>query len=229
MAILGYDMIQDGDRILVAISGGADSFSLLKLLSGPQVDATNSISILAVYLDMGFGGASQSGEKMLRDYLRGNGCQFYTESTQIGRIALSPANRKNPCFLCSRLHRKRLYEITWERGCNKIAFGHHRDDIIETFLLNLLFSRELSTMVPNQVVFRGLFRVIPPLAYIEEKLLKSFTQECGFPIVENNCRWAKKSMRSFVKGLLTELDPEDRGIKENTFKSPKDVKKEFLL
>jgi tRNA 2-thiocytidine biosynthesis protein TtcA len=228
-AILDYNMIQDGDRILIAISGGADSFSLLKLLSGSQIVVTYSISILAVHLDMGFDGASQSQDKILRDYLQGNGYQFHIESTQIGRIAQSPANRKNPCFLCSRLRRKRLYEIAWERGCNKIAFGHHKDDIIETFFLNLLFSRELSTMVPNQKVFQGLFRIIRPLTYIEERLLKNFAQECDFPILENNCPVAKKSQRTFVKGLLAEFDLEDRRIKKNIFKSLRNVKREFLL
>ncbi len=228
-AILDYEMIQDDDRVLVAISGGSDSFSLLKLLSGPKVKVPNSISILAVYLDMGFDAKSQSREKLLQQYLRENGYQFYIESTQIGRIAQSPANKKNPCFLCSRLRRKRLYEIAWERGCNKIAFGHHKDDIIETFLLNLLYSRELSTMVPNQVVFRGLFRLIRPLAYVEEKLLKDFAQECQFPILEDNCPVAKRTKRTFVKGLLEELNREDGRIKENIFKALKNVKRDFLL
>jgi len=84
-------------------------------------------------------------------------------------------------------------------------------------------------MVPNQEVFQGLFRIIRPLVYIEERLLKDFAQECDFPIVENNCPWAKKSKRAFVKGLLRRLDQEDGKIKENIFKSLKNVKRKFLL
>jgi len=221
-AILDYGMIQNGDKVLVAISGGADSFSLLRFLSGPQIEVSYSISLLAVHLDMGFDGM---GKGILRNYLLGNGYQFYSESTQIGEIAQSPANRKTLCFLCSRLRRKRLYEIAWERGCNKIAVGHHRDDIIETFLLNLLFSWELSTMVPNQEVFR----IIRPLAYIEERWLKSSAQGYDFPILENNCPVAKRSKGAFVKELLRGLDEEDGRIRENIFKSPKRVKPEFLL
>jgi tRNA 2-thiocytidine biosynthesis protein TtcA len=189
-AILDFQMIEEGDRLLVGVSGGADSFALLDLLDSPMI-STPKFSLLAVNIDMGFD-ISYSGYNALEKYLQGNNYRYIMEKTDIGLLAHSDYNRKNPCFLCSRLRRKRIFEIAAAEGCNKIAFAHHRDDIIETLLINMFYGREISTMVPNQKIFGGKLHIIRPLAYLREELIKKYQRERVFPTVENDCPTSKK-------------------------------------
>jgi tRNA 2-thiocytidine biosynthesis protein TtcA len=151
------------------------------------------------------------------------------EKTDFGPLAHSDYNKKNPCFLCSRLRRKRIFEIAAERGCNKIAFAHHRDDIIETLLINMFYAREISTMVPNQSIFAGKLHIIRPLAYIREVLVKKYAVERRFPAIENRCPTSKTSRRLYIKNLLNELEKENKDIRHNIFKSLHHVKQDYLL
>ena len=179
-AVMDYGMIAAGDRVLVGVSGGMDSMALLDLLNTPMIYVP-SFSLVAVHIDRGFDPAYE-GYDMLEGYLRQGGYDYVMEKTDIGPLSHSDYNRKNPCFLCSRLRRKRIFEIAAEKGCNKIAFAHHRDDIIETLLINLFYGREISTMVPNQTIFGGKLHIIRPLAYIREGLVKKYAKERGFPV-----------------------------------------------
>ncbi len=226
-AILDFGMIEEGDRLLVGVSGGADSFALLDLLDSPMI-FTPKFSFLAVNIDMGFD-ISYSGYNALEKYLRENNYRYVMEKTDIGLLAHSDFNKKNPCFLCSRLRRKRIFEIAASEGCNKIAFAHHRDDIIETLLINMFYGREISTMVPNQRIFGGKLHIIRPLAYLPEELIKKYQRERLFPIMENNCPTSKKSRRMYVKNLLNELAKENKAIRENIFKAMSHVKPDYLL
>jgi tRNA 2-thiocytidine biosynthesis protein TtcA len=183
-AILDYKMIRKGDRLLAAVSGGADSLTLLTLLCGPQVSVPEDIEVVAVYLDLGFREEERSAWRRLEEHFQNLGCGYVMEKTDIGPQAHRPEQRKNPCFLCARQRRRRLFEIAQEQGCNKVLLGHHRDDIIETFFLNVLFSREISTMVPKQEVFSGRFQILRPMAYLEEDLIKRFAREHLLPVVE---------------------------------------------
>ena len=140
-----------------------------------------------------------------------------------------PENSKNPCFLCSRWRREKLYEIADQLDCSKIAMAHHRDDIIETFLMNIFFSREISTMVPKQPVFKGRFHIIRPLAYIEEKLLQQYAWKNNFPVIDNPCPENRQSKRRFIKDLLKQLELEEPTVNHNIFQALKNVKPEFLL
>ena len=151
------------------------------------------------------------------------------EKTDIGVYAHGPENRKNPCFLCSRLRRKRLFEIAKDRGCNKIALAHHRDDIIETLLLNLFFAREISGMVPNLSFFGGEFHIVRPLAYIREVLVKKYARERNFPVIENRCPSSGTSKRIFIKRLLDDLEKENKDVRNNIFLALQHVKPEYLL
>ena len=157
------------------------------------------------------------------------GLATLSEVTDTGDIAHSEVNRKNPCFLCARMRRQRLYELADAENCNKIAFGHHKDDIIETFLLNIFYGREISTMLPKQSVFGGKFFLIRPLAYIFESELKAFAREQRFNVIKNGCPTEPVSKRSYVKKLLEQLERDYRGTKENIFKSLKNVKPDYLL
>jgi len=228
-AVLDYHMLQPGDRLLVAVSGGADSLSLLTLLCGPMVTVTEDIDLLAVHVDLGFGGPAEKGCNRLERHFQKLNCAYVMEKTRIGIRAHGQENRKNPCFLCARLRKKRLFEIENQAGCNKVVMGHHKDDIVETFFLNVLFGREISTMVPNQEVFAGKFRIIRPLAYIEEYLLKAFAEESRLPVIPNSCPTYRTSRRAKVKELLAQLEREYPGARDNVFRALGNVKTDYLL
>ena len=226
-AVLDFNMIAEGDRVLVGISGGADSLALLDLLDSPMIFVPK-FSILAVNIDMGFD-SSYNGFNILERYLEDNNYKYIMEKTDIGPLAHSDYNKKNPCFLCSRLRRKRIFEIAAAEGCNKIAFAHHRDDIIETLLINMFYGREISTMMSNQKIFGGKLHIIRPLAYLREELVKKYSGERQFPTVENACPTSSNSRRFYVKNLLNALEKDNKDIRDNIFKAMGHVKTDYLL
>ncbi|PKN76802.1 MAG: tRNA 2-thiocytidine(32) synthetase TtcA [Deltaproteobacteria bacterium HGW-Deltaproteobacteria-10] len=226
-AVLDYEMIEEGDRLLIGVSGGADSFALLDLLDSPMVFVPK-FSFIAVNIDMGFD-PDYVAYNQLEKYLQENNYPYIMEKTDVGLLAHSDYNKKNPCFLCSRLRRKRIFEIAAAEGCNKIAFAHHRDDIIETLLINMFYGREISTMMPNQSIFDGKLHIIRPLAYLKEELVKKYSRERQFPTVKNCCPTSHTSKRVYVKNLLNELELDNKEIRENIYKAMSHVKPEYLL
>ena len=226
-AIMDYGMIAPGDRLLVGLSGGADSLALLDLLDSPMVHVP-SFGLQVVHIDPGFD-PTYTGYRILETYLKAGGYNYVMEKMDYGPLAHSDYNKKNPCFLCSRLRRKRIFEIADERGCNKIAFAHHRDDIVETLLLNMFYSREISTMVPNQRIFAGKLHIIRPLACIREGLVKKYAVERRFPVIENACPTSKTSRRLYIKNLLDALEKENKDIRDNIYRSLHHVKQDYLL
>lgn len=225
-AIHDYDMIQDGDRILVGLSGGADSLALAWMLAERRPRIRVHYELKAVYIDPGFEGGAGDTLKPFCDQLE---ILLRTEITDYGILSHSPANRENPCFLCAHLRRKRLFEIAAELGCNKLALGHNKDDVIETLFLNMCYSGEISTMRPAQMLFDGRFTVIRPLAYAEASLVRRFAREYHLPVVANPCPSANGSRRAEVKSLLGELYRRNRKVKGNIFRSMRRVKPEYLL
>ena len=225
-AVLDYGMIAAGDRVMVGVSGGMDSMALLDLLNSPMVYVP-PFSLVAVHIDCGFD-PGYAGYAELERHLQGGGYDSVLEKTDIGPLAHSEVNRKNPCFLCSRLRRKRIFEIAAERGCNKIAFAHHKDDIIETLMINLFYGREISTMMPDQPIFGGELHIIRPLAYLSEALVKKYAQERGFPVIENGCPSSRTSKRRVVKDLLNELGRDNPQIRDNIWKAMGHVKPDYL-
>ena len=226
-AVMDYGMITEGDRVLVGVSGGSDSLALLDLLNTPMV-FTPSFELFAVHVDLGFDPEGADASRM-EGHLREGGYRHIVARTAIGPLSHGPVNRKNPCFLCSRLRRKRIFEAAEELGCNRIAFAHHRDDIVETVLLNMFFAREISTMVPNQPIFRGKLSIIRPLAYIREPLLKKYAGERGFSTVENRCPTSRMSKRRYIKELLDRVESDNRDVRDNIFRALGRVKADYLL
>ena len=222
-----YGMIEPGDRILIGVSGGTDSMALLDLLRTPKYSITGDYSVLAAHIDLGFEGSGED-SALLESYLKDAGIDYVIDRTDIGPLSHSEVNRKNPCFLCSRLRRRRLFEIADDRGCNKIALAHHRDDMIETLLLNMFYSREISTMMPMQQIFGGTLHIIRPLAYIREELVKKFARERQFPIAGNRCPTSGNSRRRYIKELLNELEKDNRLIRDNLFRAMKNVKMDYM-
>ena len=146
-AIHDHKMIRDGDHIIVAVSGGKDSMTLLWLLSERIQRIPIEYKITAVHVDPGFG--ADSGAQMEK-FFSGKGFEYRVIQSDIGPRAHGPENRENPCFLCSRLRRKLLFQLAADMGCHRIAFGHHKDDLIETFFLNVFYGASISTFLRSR-------------------------------------------------------------------------------
>jgi tRNA 2-thiocytidine biosynthesis protein TtcA len=229
-AVLKHGMLGEGDRVLVGVSGGADSLTLLKLITGPLLFAPRPEFVLAVYVDLGFPGTNGRAAQIMKEHFEKEGVSYRIENSNIGLLSHSDYNRKaSPCFLCSRLRRRKLFELARENRCNKLALAHNKDDVIETLLLNLFFGREISTMIPFQSYFQGEFHLIRPFAYTDEALLKRFAREAGLPVMENPCPTANATKRKYIKDLVKKLDKDHRGVRENIFKAMMHVKPDYLL
>jgi tRNA 2-thiocytidine biosynthesis protein TtcA len=204
-AIADHALIQSGDRILVAMSGGKDSYAMCVLLRALQAKAPVRFDLLAVHLDQGQPGYDGA---PLERWLASEGIphKVLHENTYDIVIDKIPEG-KTYCSLCSRLRRGILYRAAGELGCNKIALGHHRDDALETLLLNLFFGGKLASMPPRLVSDDGRFVVIRPLAYAAESDLAAFAEEREFPILPCKlCGSQQDAQRKHMKALLTELE-----------------------
>lgn len=225
-AIHRYDMIEDGDRIVVGLSGGKDSLTLIWMLNERRSRITIHYDLFAVHIEPGFDGGFSSSLKAYCDTI---GIPLRIEYTDYGLQGHSSENRENPCFLCSRLRRKRLFEIADELGCTKLALGHNKDDIIETLFMNICYAGEISTMVPSQSFFDQTFTVIRPLAFVDEELIDRFSKDQSFPDFKNPCPSAGQSKRSEIKMLLKTFYSTNRKIKGNIFRSMSHVRNDYLL
>ena len=221
-----YRMLADGDRIAVGLSGGKDSWALLWLLAELQNRAPVKFELLPIHIDPGFEGGAAD---VIADHGRTMGFRVHIEHTDHGLVAHSEINRENPCFLCSRLRRKRLFEIAGDLDCPKLALAHNKDDIIETMFLNMCYAGEMSTMMPYQPFFEGRLTVIRPLAYVDEDALERFATQMRWPVRENPCPSAGRSKRAEIKAQLKQLYACNKKIKGNIFRSMRHVKPEYLL
>ena len=224
-AIHDYDMIRDGDRILVGLSGGSDSLTMLWMLAERRKRVRVAFQLFAVYIDPGFGAVADA----LQPFCERLEIPLRTELTDYGIVSHGPSNRENPCFLCAHLRRKRLFQIAAELGCNTLALGHNKDDVIETLFLNICYSGEISTMRPAQDLFNGRFKVIRPMAYADEQLIRRFARNWRLPVIANPCPSAGNSRRASIKDLLQQLYRSNRKIKGNIFHAMRHVKPEYLL
>ena len=225
-AIHRYGLIQDGDRILVGVSGGKDSLTLLTLLSERAKRVPIHYELLAVHVDLGI---DPIGVDMVKEFFEARKIAYHIEPTRIAELATGPENRENPCFLCSWERRKRIFSLAQRFGCNKVAFGHHKDDIIETLLLNIFYSAEISTMLPIQPLFNGKITLIRPLALLEERKIERFAKEMGLPYFPCGCPASERSKRKRVKKLISELEKENRRVKGNIFRALSNIKMDYML
>ncbi|HME45250.1 MAG TPA: ATP-binding protein [Syntrophorhabdales bacterium] len=222
-AIWDYRMIQDGDRILLAVSGGKDSLSLLRIMRERMKFVPIKYEIIACHVDMGFEWVRKDS---LIEHFEREGVQYVvTQPTD----ALYKEGETFGCFWCSWTRRKRFYAMAKELGCSKIALGHHMDDITETLLLNLFFGGEICTMRPYQEMFGGEVALIRPLAYVEEQELVRFAESLGLPVIKSQCPHGKKSKRRLAKGMIKEAEQHYGNVKKNIFRSLQRVRPEYLL
>ncbi len=225
-AIHQYQMIQDGDRILVGVSGGKDSLTLLTLLSERMERVPIRYELIAVHIDLGF---QSPAAELLKEFFEAKKITYHIEPTRIAELATGPENRENPCFLCAWERRKRVFSLAGRFGCNKVAFGHHKDDVVETLLLNSFYSAEISTMLPVQPMFGGKITLIRPLVLLEEKKTERFAKEMGLPYFPCGCPASPRSKRKEVKELLRALERQNPRIKGNIFHSLSNVKMDYTF
>lgn len=227
-AIADFNMIEAGDRVMVCLSGGKDSYGLLDLLLSLQSRAPVAFELVAVNLDQGHPGFPKD---TLPNYLRDLGVDFHIEEQDTYSIVkrVIPEGQ-TMCSLCSRLRRGTLYRVASELKATKIALGHHRDDILQTFFLNLFFGGTLKSMPPKLVSDDGRHTVIRPLAYVEEEDLQAWAVHKAFPIIPCDlCGSQENLQRQQVKAMLKSWERQHPGRVESMFKALANVKPSHLL
>lgn len=226
-AIADFKMIEDGDRVMVCLSGGKDSYALLDILRNLQAHAQTRFDLVAVNLDQ-----KQPGfpEEVLPRYLSATDVPFrIVEQDTYSVVKRVIAEGKTTCSLCSRLRRGVLYRVAGELGATKIALGHHRDDILETLFLNLFYGGKLKTMPPKLVSDDGRNIVIRPLAYCKEKDLAEYAEIENFPIIPCNLCGSQKNMqRQAVKEMLQQWDKKFPGRLETMFTALQNIQPSHL-
>src|SRR5215813_8952022 len=228
-AITDFTLIEDGDRIMVGLSGGKDSWALMQTLDNLRQRAPIRFTLIAVNVDSGYkdfkhGAIAKACEE--------RGWEYRIEHTSIGDVMddLLEANA-TPCSLCARLRRGVLYRLAADVGATKIALGHHADDFIETLLLNLFFSGTLKAMPARLVSDNGEHVVIRPLVYVTEEEARDYTQECELPVIGCCCPACGDLglQRQRVKRLVMELDREHPGVKSSMLRALANVMPRHLL
>ncbi|MBX9766205.1 MAG: tRNA 2-thiocytidine(32) synthetase TtcA, partial [Bdellovibrionales bacterium] len=232
-AIADFKLIEEGDKILVAVSGGKDSWVMLSILNDLKKRAPVNFDIIAVNIDQGWAGFRQD---VVEDFLADREIPFHMEDFDIaGIIAEKNEPGKTPCSMCSRLRRGSLYGLSQKLGCNKIALGHHLDDFIETLLLNQFFIGRLASMAPKLYAEDGKNIVIRPLVYVEEKDIVQYAKDLEVPIVCCQCPLMCGETvhgdykRRFVKKLVETLEGKIPDIRRSLMASLTNVKPSHLL
>jgi tRNA 2-thiocytidine biosynthesis protein TtcA len=222
-AIMDYRMLSDGDKVAVAVSGGKDSLTLLKILQDRQKFVPIKYELLALHVDMGY---PRSISAKLEKYFKKQKVRYHI----IKSDDLKNTPRKDiNCFWCSWNRRKNLFQAADKLGYNKIALGHHKDDIVETILMNMFFQGEISAMKPKQELFKGKIMIIRPLAYVEESMIRKFAQKEKLPHDTCICPNSAVSHRAEVGKIIAGLEKTCPEVKTNIFKSLQRIKKDYLL
>jgi tRNA 2-thiocytidine biosynthesis protein TtcA len=225
-AIHHYGLIADGDRIVVAVSGGKDSLLLLWLLRERLARVPIHYELLAVHIDLGF---DPEPAARLKAFFQREGFTYRIITTDYGLRAHSSENRENPCFWCARLRRTALFKEAQQLGCRKIAFGHNQDDFIETFFLNICYSGQVAGMVPRQPFFSGEVVVIRPLALVASTKVEKLSARLGLPVVQNPCPSSQLNKRQELRIFLETLYRRNRKVRGNIFHAMSHVNSEYLL
>lgn len=209
-----YKMIEDGDKIAVGLSGGKDSSTLLKLLKEYQRFSPERFELVAITVDLGFNG-KQGDFTVFENYCKELGVEYHIVRTQIGEVVFDVRKEKSPCALCAKMRKGALYGKAAELGCNKVALGHHADDLIETMLLSLFYEGRLSTFSPKSFLDRSGLTLIRPMLFIKESFIKPFASD--LPVKESLCPANDNTKREYAKEVLAHISKEVPNIREMMF------------
>ena len=208
-----YEMIEDGDKIAVGISGGKDSLVLLKLLAALRSYHNKKFTLQAITIDMGLGMDYSGIEDMCREL----DVPYTIIKTEIGPIIFDYRKEKNPCSMCSKMRRGALNQALLDLDCNKLALGHHFDDAVETFMMSLIYEGRISCFQPVTHLDRTGVIQIRPMLYIHEKTVASFAQRENLPVLQNRCPVDKHTKREEIKDLIFRLAKDYPDLKERIF------------
>lgn len=222
-AIADYNLIEDKDKVLVAVSGGKDSLSLLKLLNERKKWAPIEYELIAMHVETDYRCSGCVHTKNLKDIFEDCGVKYHFE-----KIKVRDQKRNVSCFWCSWNRRKALFTAADRFGCNKVALGHHKDDIIETLLLNMFYHGEFAAMNPCQELFGGKITIIRPLSYVEEAVLKRFAKESRFLSGLCRCPNSKVSKRRMMKDFVKKVEKDCSYVRTNLFRAMSRVNKDYI-
>lgn len=211
-AINDYNLIEDGDKIAVGLSGGKDSLTLLHLLNSYKKFSPQKFELIAITLNPG-GVDNAPLHKLCKDLE----IPFHEIQTDIQKIVFEIRKENNPCSLCAKLRRGALHNNAKELGCNKVALGHHKDDAIETLMLSLSYEGRINCFSPKTFMDKENITLIRPMVYIEEASIKNIVNNYNFPVIHNPCPVDKKTRREDMKNLIFELNGRIPGFKNNLF------------
>ena len=213
-AVDDYNMIENGDRIAVGISGGKDSLCLLEALAEMRRFYPRHYEIVAITVDMGFEGADYS---EIEEFCRRINVKYVVQPSDIAKIVFDIRKEPNPCSLCAKLRRGLLHSAAQENGCNKVALGHHFDDAVETFMMNMFFEGRLGCFSPKSYLSNRKLGLIRPLLYATEKDVVYFTNKRKLPVVKSLCPEDHATERENMKKLLAEIERSNKGLRHRIF------------
>jgi len=213
-AIDDYDMIEHGEKVTVALSGGKDSALLLKGMAKLSEFHPKNFSVCAVYIDLGFGNTDIDAIKRLCDDTKVELC---IKRTEIGKIIFEHRREKNPCALCAKMRRGAIHNAALEMGSHKIALGHHMDDAVETFMMNLMYESRIGCFQPVTYLSRKDVTVIRPMIYMNEREIKGAVKRLNIPVMKSPCPVDGTTKRENTKQLLKELSREHPHIRQSIF------------
>ena len=212
--ITKYKMINDGDKIAVGVSGGKDSVALLKTLSAYRRFSPEKFSLVAITIDLNFK-SNPADFTPIENLCKELDIPYIVEKTDIGEIVFSVRKESNPCALCSKMRKGALYDLAVKNGCNKVALGHHANDLIDTMFLSLFYEGRLSTFAPKSFLDRTNLTLIRPFIMAEEMDITAFAK--NLPIVQNRCPADKNTKRQFIKNVISDISKQIPNIREMVF------------
>ena len=213
-ALDDFKMIESGDRIAVGISGGKDSLALLYALAGLRQFYSEKFEIIAVTVDAGYGEFNLVEIKNLCEQLD---VEFYVVKTEIAEIVRQKVLKGTYCSLCAKLRKGALNSFAKEKGCNKVAYAHHKDDLIETMILSLVYEGQFFSFAPLMYYKEAGISVIRPLVYIDEAEIRGFRDSYNLPCVKNPCPHDGKTWREYVKKLIAGMQKDNPSVKDKMF------------
>ena len=225
MAINRYKMIAGGDRVLVGVSGGKDSLTLLRILQERKRWVPIDYEVKAIHVVTDYDTRPRVKVEKLRRYFGSLGCDYIFKE-----ISIAKKNRlgREDCFWCSWNRRKAIFDTAGAEGFNKVALGHHKDDIAETILMNILFNGEISGINPVQSLFEGRLAIVRPLVLLEEEEIAGYAREAAIPVIKSACPRNKDSKRILVRDLLKRLSRSNRDVKSNIIRAPGRIREDYI-